>query len=98
MVKSPDSLVSPWHYGNILKGTVMKRRIHTLVTIATLGTAAALLGGCAVYGPPPGYYGQGGYYQPQPVYAQPGPVYVGPPVSIGLGFGYWGGGRGWRHH
>ena len=76
----------------------MRRLARTLVTIATLGTGSAILGGCAVYGPPPAYYGQGGYYQPQPVYAQPAPVYVGPPVSIGFGFGYWGGGHGWRHH
>ncbi len=70
---------------------------------SVLAVAAFSLGGCAVYGPPPpAYYGQGGGYygggQPvygQPVYAQPAPVYVGPPVSIGLGFGYWGG-RGWR--
>jgi hypothetical protein len=74
--------------------------------------AASLLGGCAVYGPPPGYsqdayyqpapgYVQpgAGYYSPAPVYVQPAPVYIEPPVSFGLNFGYWGGGRrGWRHH
>lgn len=67
---------------------------------AVLAVAALSLGGCAVYGPPPpAYYGQGGGYYGggQPVYAQPAPVYVGPPVSIGLGFGYWGG-RGWGGH
>jgi hypothetical protein len=62
-------------------------------TVAVLAIGSALLVGCAVYGPPPAYYGQGGYYPPQPVYVQPAPVYVGPPVSIG--FGFWGGRR-WR--
>ncbi len=67
-----------------------------------MGAVSALLGGCAVYGPPPAY---GGYYE-QPVYAQPGPtyypsgpvyyqapqpVYVGPPVMLDFGFGFWGG-------
>ena len=77
----------------------MKRK---LAAIASLGLASTVLGGCAVYGPPPAYYGQGGYYSApggyypsQPVYA-PAPVYVAPPVSIGLGFGFWGG-RG-RHY
>lgn len=67
------------------------------LALAAAGIAALSLGGCAVYGPPPAYYGQGGggYYPPQPVYAAPAPVYVGPPVPIGLGFGFWGGGR---HH
>lgn len=78
----------------------MKSRI---LAAATVSLVALSLGGCAVYGPPPAYYGQnqGGYYpsqpvysQPAPVYAAPAPVYVGPPVSIGLGFGFWGG----RHH
>ncbi len=59
------------------------------------------LGGCAVYGPVPGpyaYYGSDAYGQA--VYASPyspyyyGPVYIGPPVSLNLGFGYWGGGGG----
>ncbi len=62
-------------------------------TISVLAIGSAFLGGCAVYGPPPAYYGQGGYYPAQPVYVQPAPVYVGPPVSIG--FGFWGGRR-WR--
>lgn len=76
----------------------MKRK---LAAIAALGLVSTLLGGCAVYGPPPAYYGQGGYsqapgyYPSQPVYA-PAPVYVAPPVSIGLGFGFWGGGH--RRH
>jgi hypothetical protein len=67
---------------------------------------SSLLGGCAVYGPPPAY-AQGGYYesapgyvvQPAPVYGPayvaPAPVYA-PPVSFGLNFGYWGGG--YHHH
>ena len=72
-----------------------------------LGAVSTLLGGCAVYGPPPGY---GGYYE-QPTYSQPGPayypsgpvyyqapqpVYVGPPVILDFGFGIRGGhgGRG----
>ena len=67
-----------------------------LKTLALVAAASALLEGCAVYGPPPGY-GEAAYYQPAPVYFQPAPVYVGPPVSFGLNFGYWGG-RGWRHH
>lgn len=74
-----------------------------LASATVMAIAALSLGGCAVYGPPPAYYGQGGPYYggAQPVYAAPAPVYVGPPVSIGLGFGYWGG-RGWggghRHY
>ncbi len=68
----------------------MKRK---LAAIAASGLVSTLLGGCAVYGPPPAYYGQGGYYPSQPVYA-PAPVYVAPPVSIGLGFGFWGGRHG----
>lgn len=72
-----------------------------LGSLVLLGGVAALLGGCAVYGPPPGY---GGYYE-QPVYSQPAPaypsgpvyyqapqpVYVGPPVFLDFGFGFWGG-------
>ena len=42
-------------------------------------------------GPPYPAYG----YSPAPVYA-PRPNYVGPPVSIGLSFGWSGGHRGWR--
>lgn len=33
--------------------------------------------------------------QPAPVYYYPRPYY--PPVSLNLGFGYWGGHHGWRH-
>ncbi|WP_075111689.1 hypothetical protein [Noviherbaspirillum massiliense] len=66
---------------------------------------SSFLGGCAVYGPPPAY-SQGPYYQaapvyaqPAPVYVQPAPVYVEPPISFGLNFGFWGGGRhGWGGH
>lgn len=65
---------------------------------------SSLLGGCAVYAPPPAY-SQGPYYQTapaytQPMYVAPQPLYV-PPVSFGFNLGYWGGGRhGWggRHH
>jgi hypothetical protein len=74
----------------------MKTRINALFGA---GAASALLGGCAVYGPPP-VYGAASYpyYQPAPVYVQPAPVYVAPPVSLGLNFGYWGGrGRGYHH-
>lgn len=49
------------------------------------------LGGCAVYAPP--YAGYDPYY---PAYGYP--AYVGPPVSLDLGFGFYGGGyrgRGW---
>jgi hypothetical protein len=74
-----------------------------LKTLSLVGAASAMLGGCAVYGPPPAY-GEAAYYQPAPVYAapapvyvQPAPVYVGPPVTFGLNFGYRGG-HGWRHH
>jgi hypothetical protein len=59
-------------------------------------SSSLLLGGCAVYTPPPAY-SQGPYYEAAPVYVQPAPVYVAPPpVSLGLHFGYWGGRRhGW---
>lgn len=63
------------------------KTIFKAITAALL--LSTLLGGCAVYGPPP--------------YAQSGPVYMQPPVSFGFNFGYWGGGggRGWGgggHH
>jgi predicted small lipoprotein YifL len=67
---------------------------------------SGLLGGCAVYGPPP-TYSEMPYYDnapvyvaPAPVYVHPAPIYVGPPVWFGLNFGYRGGhshGHGWRH-
>ena len=66
--------------------------IFKTVTVAVV--LSTLLGGCAVYGPPPAY-SQGPYAQPGPVYAQPAPVYIAPPVSFGFNFGYWGGGG---HH
>ncbi len=61
---------------------------------------SSLLGGCAVYAPPPAY-SQGPYYQTDPMYTQPmyvapQPVYVQPPISFGFNFGYWGGGSHWR--
>ena len=55
-------------------------------TAAALALAA--LSGCVYAAPPPPAYG---YYAPG--YAVP--YYYGPPVSVGLGFG-WGGG--WHHH
>lgn len=72
----------------------MKTIVQALFAV---GAASALLGGCALYAPPPVYGGAPySYYQPAPVYGQPAPVYVAPPVSFGLNFGYWGGG-GWGH-
>lgn len=79
-----------------------------LTRVATVALAVAGLGGCAVYGPAggdayygapaygdaaPGYYGYGA-----PGYYAPAPVYVGPPVTFGFSFGYWGGGHGHRGH
>ena len=68
--------------------------VHVVLALSTL------LGGCAVYAPPPGY-SQGYGYAPAPVYYEPAPVYAYPPVSFGFGYqsGYgrrWGGG-GYRH-
>jgi hypothetical protein len=59
------------------------------------------LAGCTVYQEPAPYYAggyppapyYGGYYAPAPAYAYAPPVYAGP--TIGLGFGFWGGGG---HH
>lgn len=88
----------------------MKRLFNTRFKLVGAAVAVtAMMSGCAVYGPPPGYaqgpyYGQGQYggpvyAQPAPVYAQPAPVYYGPPpVSLGLNFGFWGGGYGHRHY
>jgi hypothetical protein len=62
---------------------------------------AALLGGCAVYGPPPAGYAA--YpYSPEPVYAAPvyaapAPVYA-PPISFSFGFLSGGNGGGHWHH
>ncbi|SNT25193.1 PXPV repeat-containing protein [Noviherbaspirillum humi] len=63
----------------------MKTRILTLVPLVL----ASLLGGCAVYSPPPVasgpviYRDAPVYTQPAPVYAQPAPVYVQPaPVYV----------------
>lgn len=59
---------------------------------------SALLGGCAVYAPPPGY-GQG--YATAPVYYEPAPMYAYPPVTFGFGYqsgyGHRRGGGGHRH-
>jgi len=77
----------------------MKSRFKVLAVVAAV---SSLLGGCAVYSPPPAYYAsapvyvQPGYVQPAPVYVQPAPVYAAPPVSFGLSFGWWGGHHG--HH
>jgi hypothetical protein len=62
---------------------------------AVAGLLSSVLGGCAVYGPPPTAYAQGPYYQPAPVYVAPAPVYAAPPVSLGFSFGNWGG---YGHH
>ncbi|MES2026579.1 MAG: hypothetical protein V4448_13595 [Pseudomonadota bacterium] len=70
---------------------VAKRLTISLVALAALG-------GCAIVPYNAGYYDQPAYVG-GPVYAAPAPVYVGPPVSIGLGFGYYrGGGRGYYGH
>jgi hypothetical protein len=87
---------------------MMKTR--TIPRLIAIGLVAAALAGCTVYqqpyeaaGPAP-YYAPPGYaygyappaYAPAPVYA---PAYVAP--SIGLDFGFWGGGHrggGWHGH
>ena len=84
--------------------------MNTMIkAVVAAGVVSFLLGGCAVYGPPPGYaavsypyyqptpvYVQPApvYVKPAPVYVQPAPVYVAPPASVGFSFGYWGGHRG----
>lgn len=87
----------------------MKSLFKALLMLA--GTSI-VLGGCAVYGPPPAYSqgpyyqqmapvyaqpGYGYYSQPAPVYVEPAPVYVAPPVSFGFNFGWWGGHHHHRH-
>jgi hypothetical protein len=84
----------------------MKTLFKTLVVVAG---ASAVLGGCAVYQPAP-YYEQAPrvyqdvapsrrvYSEPAPVVVQPAPVYVGPPVTFGLNFGFWGGGGHYHGH
>jgi hypothetical protein len=67
---------------------------------------AASLTGCAVYSPYPAdyyssYYPYGYNYSTYPYgYAAPVysgvPYYVGPPVTFGLGFSYYGGGYGYH--
>ncbi len=68
----------------------MDTRYHALArrTLAALLLGCAL-GGCAVYAPP--YAGYGPQYYPAYGY----PAYVGPPVSLDLGFGFYGGRGGW---
>jgi hypothetical protein len=55
---------------------------------------SALLGGCAVYEPPPAYASYPVYPYPQAPVA-PAPAYV-PPVSFSFGF-FGDGHRGWHH-
>ena len=58
------------------------------IKLLAVGAVAALLSGCAVYGPPPGaVYAAPGYYQPAP-------AYYGPSVGIGVYGGY---GRGYGY-
>lgn len=53
-----------------------------LLKAFTVLLAASVLGGCAVYGPPP-VYSEVTYYEPAPVYVRPAPVYVHPaPVYV----------------
>lgn len=63
----------------------LRRLLPPSSRIAALAFAA-LLGGCAVYTPYPGYYGY-------PAYAGAYPAYVAPPVVGGV---YVGGGWGWH--
>ena len=73
----------------------------TKAPILALAAVAALLSGCAVYGPPPAVGISAGVYVPPPVVAPYGP----PPVGVGVGvyvpppqpayvyprpYGYWG--------
>lgn len=62
-----------------------------IVRRAAVALLLAGLAGC-VYAPPPTY----GYYSPGYAYA-PTPYYVGPPVSVGLGFGGCWHCGGWHH-
>jgi len=54
----------------------MEATIMKTLKLATLAMLIAALSGCAVYGPPPPYYG--------------GPAYYGPAVRVGVygGYGY----------
>ena len=81
-----------------LKG-VAKRLTFSLVLLSALG-------GCAVYGPPPGPYAYGTDANGQPIYTSPyypsynpyyyDPLYLGPPLFFGFGYNYWGGRSGFR--
>lgn len=85
------------------------RSVSALRRIAVALSMATSLGGCAVYGPPYAAYDAYPSYG-YPAYGYPGygyPTYVGPPISLDLGFGYYGGHRhhhhgrhhhGWRSH
>jgi hypothetical protein len=70
----------------------MKNRLVAMTMALSL---PVLLGGCAVYGPPPA----AAYPAPGPVYAAPPVVYAAPPVYAGppvfFSFGY---SSGWGHH
>jgi hypothetical protein len=58
----------------------MKTIFKVVPVVLALST---ILGGCAVYAPPPAY-SQG--YAPAPVYYEPAPLYMYPPVSFGFGY------------
>jgi hypothetical protein len=81
---------------------MMKR--HMIPRVIAVGLAVALLAGCTVYQDPYAVSGPAPYYAapayaPAPAYYAPpayGPAYVAP--SIGLNFGFWGGGHGGGHH
>ncbi|WP_244618335.1 hypothetical protein [Rhodoferax sediminis] len=79
---------------SILKGAA-KRLTFSLILVSALG-------GCAVYGPPPGPYTYGTDANGQPVYTVPyyypysyptyspyyyDPFYIGPPAFFNFGFG-----------
>lgn len=72
-----------------------------LLKAFTVLLATSVLGGCAVYGPPP-VYSEVTYYEPAPVYVRPAPVYVHPaPVYIEPPFSFrfsYRGGRGYGGH
>lgn len=75
--------------------TLFTRRVARLIGYLA---AISALGGCAVYGTAPAYYGDGGgvvYAAPAPVYVAPpvyaNPWYVGPPVFLNFGYRSWGG-------
>ena len=83
-----------------LKGAA-KRLTFSLILLSALG-------GCAVYGPPPGPYAYGTDANGQPLYTTPpvypapyypyyyDPLYLGAPLFFGFGANYWGGRGGYR--